>query len=55
MLCPKHPEAKLIVKYGATGDLAAEISTVITNIVCWYDDAGFLSKSAPHSLPAGYK
>ncbi|MBU1217070.1 molybdate ABC transporter substrate-binding protein [bacterium] len=33
---------------------SSDISTVITNVV-WYDDAGFLSKSALHSLPAGYK
>lgn len=33
---------------------STDISTAITNVV-WYDDAGFLSKSALHSLPAGYK
>jgi molybdate transport system substrate-binding protein len=32
---------------------SSDISTVITNVV-WYDDAGFLSKSALHSLPTGY-
>lgn len=33
---------------------STDISTAITNVV-WYDDAGFLSKSALHSLPAVYK
>lgn len=33
---------------------STDISTAITNVV-WYDDAGFLSKSALHTLPAGYK
>lgn len=33
---------------------STDISTVITNVI-WYDDAGFLSKSAIHSLPKAYK
>ena len=33
---------------------STDISTAITNVV-WYDDAGFLSKSALSSLPAGYR
>jgi molybdate transport system substrate-binding protein len=33
---------------------STDISTAITNVV-WYDDAGFLSKSAFISLPTGYK
>lgn len=32
---------------------STDISTAITNVV-WYDDAGFLSKSALKSLPRGY-
>lgn len=32
---------------------STDISTVITNVI-WYDDAGFLSKSAIHSLPMAY-
>jgi molybdate transport system substrate-binding protein len=32
---------------------STDISTAITNVV-WYDDAGFLSKSALNSLPKGY-
>jgi len=33
---------------------STDISTVITNVI-WYDDAGFLSKSAMHSLPMAYR
>ena len=33
---------------------STDISTVITNVI-WYDDAGFLSKSAIHSLPMAYR
>lgn len=33
---------------------STDISTAITNVI-WYDDAGFLSKSAIESLPTGYK
>jgi molybdate transport system substrate-binding protein len=33
---------------------STDISTAITNVI-WYDDAGFLSKSALNSLPAGYR
>jgi len=33
---------------------STDISTAITNVI-WYDDAGFLSKSAIESLPIGYK
>jgi len=32
---------------------STDISTAITNVI-WYDDAGFLSKSALKSLPMGY-
>lgn len=33
---------------------STDISTAVTNVV-WYDDAGFLSKSAINTLPIGYK
>lgn len=33
---------------------STNISTVITNVI-WYDDAGFLSKSAINSLPIAYR
>ena len=33
---------------------STDISTAITNVI-WYDDAGFLSKSAIQSLPIGYR
>lgn len=33
---------------------STDISTVITNVI-WYDDAGFLSKSAIQSLPIAYR
>ncbi len=33
---------------------STDISTVITNVI-WYDDAGFLSKSAVRSLPISYR
>ncbi|MCD6433485.1 MAG: molybdate ABC transporter substrate-binding protein [Sulfurimonas sp.] len=33
---------------------STDVSTVITNVM-WYDDAGFLSKSAVNSLPIGYR
>jgi len=33
---------------------STNISTVIVNVM-WYDDAGFLSKSAVNSLPIGYR
>ena len=33
---------------------STDISTVIVNVM-WYDDAGFLSKSAISSLPIGYR
>lgn len=33
---------------------STNISTAITNVI-WYDDAGFLSKSAIQSLPIGYR
>lgn len=33
---------------------STDISTAITNVI-WFDDAGFLSKSALGSLPAGYR
>lgn len=33
---------------------STDISTVIQNVI-WYDDAGFLSKSALHSLPMAYR
>lgn len=33
---------------------STDISTAIINVV-WYDDAGFLSKSAIHTLPISYK
>nr|WP_321266733.1 molybdate ABC transporter substrate-binding protein [uncultured Sulfurimonas sp.] len=33
---------------------STDISTAITNVV-WYDDAGFLSKSAMQNLPVGYR
>ena len=33
---------------------STDISTAITNVI-WYDDAGFLSKSAIESLPAAYR
>ena len=32
---------------------STDVSTAITNVV-WYDNAGFLSKSAIYTLPAGY-
>ena len=33
---------------------STDISTAVTNVV-WYDDAGFLSKSAINTLPLSYK
>lgn len=33
---------------------STDIATAITNVI-WYDDAGFLSKSALHSLPISYR
>lgn len=32
---------------------ATDVSTAITNVI-WYDNAGFLSKSAVNTLPVGY-
>lgn len=46
--------ANLFNKLNSKIRYSTDISTAITNVV-WYDDAGFLSKSALSSLPVGYR
>ena len=46
--------ADLFKMLGSKIRYSTDISTAITNVV-WYDDAGFLSKSALDSLPSAYK
>ena len=45
---------KLLNTLGKKIRYSTDISTVITNVI-WYDDAGFLSKSAISSLPISYR
>ena len=45
---------KLFKSIGQKVRYSTDISTAITNVI-WYDDAGFLSKSALHALPISYR
>lgn len=46
-------QSGLYDKYSHKIQYSTDVSTAITNVV-WYDNAGFLSKSAVYTLPAGY-